>query len=354
MANLDQIDSRLAVMNSLGRDDLTLYDAKEEPFTLYGLTYSDGQYRRMPKEIAASVSDGIVTLSEYTAGGRVAFIADTDAVAISCKRPALWRMSHMALVGSAGFDIYERNADGSLVFCGVFMPSQDGKGYASLVKFHEKKRRELVIHFPLYCPISELLIGLPNDTVPEKWSGYRHEKPIVFYGSSITQGGCASTAGNDYASRISRRFDANYLNFGFSGSCKAETPMMEYLSALEMRAFVYDYDYNAPSAEYLKETHYTGYRIIREKNPELPIIMCTMPSYDLEGGAALPRRDVILESYRKALESGDRHVGLVDSKEAYPTFNADGCTVDRVHPNDFGFYRMSEAIGAKIAEFLGK
>ncbi len=354
MTDLGKIDSRLAVPTTLGRDDLHMYDVTEAPFSLYGVTFSEGRFRRMPKAVASAVSEGVENLSENTAGGRVCFATDADVIALSCKRPSLWRMPHMTLLGSAGFELDIRDEEGKIVYYGSFIPTNESAGYASLVKFAEKKMREIVIHFPLYCPISEVLIGLPEGARLAKWNGYKHETPIVFYGSSITQGGCASTSGKDYASRISRRFDSNYLNLGFSGSAKGEDTMMDYLAGLSMSAFVYDYDYNAPTVEHLRETHYKGYRKIRDANLTLPIILASRPNFDCTYEKSNARRDVIRETYEKALAAGDGYIRFVDAEVHYPHFNAEDCTVDGTHPNDLGFYRMAKAIGDKLADFFEK
>lgn len=356
MTDIGKIDKRLAVSATIGRDDLVMHDPRLAPFTMYGVFYDEakGCYRRMPEAVAATVNDGVKELSIHTAGGRVCFSTDADCVAIVCRRPSLWRMAHMSLIGSAGFDLYVRGENGKLTFYGCFMPTNDAKGYESIVKFPTKEKREILIHFPLYCAITELSIGLPEGASLEKWGGYKREKPVLFYGSSITQGACASTPGNDYAGKISRRFDTNYRNLGFSGSAKGEVAMMEYLAEQEMSVFVYDYDYNAPNAKHLRKTHYRGYRIVREKNPDLPIVMCSMPNYDRPGIEAHERRNVIAATYARALAEGDRNVYFVDGKKVYTTFNADGGSVDTSHPNDYGFHRMAEAVGAVIAKIFGE
>lgn len=356
MTDIGQIDKRLAVSTSFGRDDIVMHDPRQEPFTLYGVyyDYEKGVYRRMAEDIASTVNDGVKELSIHTAGGRVCFSTDADAIAISCRRPTLWRMPHMALIGSAGFDLYIRGEDGKLTYYGVFMPNNDSKGYESIVSFPTREKREILIHFPLYCAITELSIGLPEGASLEKWGGYKREKPIVFYGSSVTQGACANTPGTDYIGRLSRRFDTNYMNLGFSGSAKGEDTMMAYLASLDMSVFVYDYDYNAPTVEHLRKTHYKGYRTIRDAQPNLPIVICTMPNYDRLAVEAPARRDVIAETYERALAEGDQNVYFVDGKKVYTHFNADGGSVDGSHPNAYGFWRMAEAVGAEIAKIFGE
>ena len=84
---------------------------------------------------------------------------------------------------------------------------------------------------------------------------YVVEKPIVFYGSSITEGGCASRVTNAYPALLSKWLNADYINLGFSGSAKGEIPVAEFIAEQSMSAFVYDYDHNAPNPEHLAATH---------------------------------------------------------------------------------------------------
>ena len=307
----------------------------------------------MPKETAEKVNEGVAQLSEHTSGGRVCFATDSDCIALTCTRPSFWAMGHMARTGNGGFALYERTG-GKWLYLATFVPPGTPSGFSSIVNLPGgKKKRELMLQMPLYAPISSLFIGVAEGASLEEWRGeYAHKKPIVFYGSSITQGGCASTPGGDYAGRISRRFDADYVNLGFSGSAKGEVAMMEYIASLDMSVFVYDYDYNAPDAEHLAKTHYRGYSIVRKANPTLPIIMMSCPNYDKIGFDAPARRDIIAATYERALAEGDENVYFVDGKVHFASFNADECTVDGCHPNDLGFYRMAEALGSIIEKIL--
>ena len=261
MADISSIDKALAVNTAIGRDDVIWHDPTQEPFKIYGVRYEDGLYRRMPLEVAKTVNQGVEELSINTAGGRICFATDSDCVAISYRRPSLWKMPHMALAGSAGLNLYIRK-EGKIVYYGSFIPNYgDPKGYESIVTFPNREMREIVIHMPLYCGVKSLEIGLQNDAKLEKWNGYKREdKPVVFYGSSITQGASATTPATDYVSVLSRRFDTDILNLGFSGSAKGEQTMMDYLAGLDMSVFVYDYDHNAPTVEHLAATHYLRYR----------------------------------------------------------------------------------------------
>ena len=131
------------------------------------------------------------------------------------------------------------------------------------------KEHTFTINFPLYHDVYELYVGLKEGSTILKAPDYSVKVPMVFYGSSVTQGGCASRPGTCYQAYLSRWFDADYINLGFSGNGKAEDEMIEYLAGLEMAAFVSDYDHNAPNAEHLLKTHEKLYREIRKKHPDL-------------------------------------------------------------------------------------
>ena len=104
---------------------------------------------------------------------------------------------------------------------------------------------------------------------------------LYSYGSLITQGGCASRHGMSYQSIVSRKFNCDYINLGFSGNAKAEDEITDYIKNLEMFVFVLDYDHNAPTVEYLKNTHEKMFKAVRDAHPDIPVIMMSRPKHFL-------------------------------------------------------------------------
>lgn len=348
MADISKIDRNFAVETSLNIDHIQFYDIQEEPFSLYGVFYENGIYRRLPEEIARSVSEGVYALHANTAGGRVKFITDSSYVAIQAKMPGIGRMPHFALTGSAGFDMYVGKKE---EYYGSFRPPYEmSDGYESVIHFADRKKREITIHFPLYSDVSALYVGLEEDAMLKKTVGYKYKKPIVFYGSSITQGGCASRPGNSYESIISRALQSDYVNLGFSGNAKAEDTITEYIKGLDMSVFVYDYDHNAPSVEHLQETHQKMFTAIRKAQPELPIVMLSRPKYRLQG-MDRPRLEIIKKTYTDALAAGDRNVYFIDGPTLMKLAKNEG-TVDGCHPNDLGFYSMAKVLIPPLRKIL--
>jgi len=205
-----------------------------------------------------------------------------------------------------------------------------------------REKREITINFPLYSNVRDLYIGLQEDAITEEAKPYKSDKPIVYYGSSITQGGCASRPGMSYQAIVSRSIDYDYINLGFSGNAKAEDEMIDYIKNLEMSVFVYDYDHNSPSVEHLSSTHEKMFKAIREKHPDLPVIMMPRPKHYLSD-VEKERRRIVETTYKNALAAGDKNVYYISNEELTEMCKGEG-TVDNAHPTDFGFASMAKPI----------
>ncbi len=343
ISDISKIDKNFEVKTNIGKEDIKFYDAESEPFKIYGLIKENGKFRRLPESVAKSISGMVCVLSTNTSGGRVKFVTDSSYVVVKAMMDGLGKSAHFAFTGSIGFDLYVGNE-----YVKTFIPPVIATdGFENIIEFGTKEMRDITINFPLYSNVNTLYIGLEEDAKIEKAKPYTHEKPIVFYGSSITQGGCASRPGRCYESIVSRRFDTDFINLGFSGNAFAEDEITDYIKELDMSVFVMDYDHNAPTLEHLEKTHEKMFKSIREQNPDLPIIMMSRPRFYLIDDEE-KRREVIERTYKNAVLSGDKNVYFIDGKALTELCGNEG-TVDGVHPTDFGFASMAEAL-CKVIE----
>lgn len=352
---IEELDSNLLVESDIKEQDIVWLDVKNSPFIINGIFYDEKtrQYLRMPWDIADKVSEGVSYLNTNTAGGRVRFQTDSSFIGIRAVMNTNSLMSHITLAGQSGFDMYrKKEMDDMAIYCHTFMPPMGmHTGYDSPYQT-EGKMAEYTINFPLYDGVKELYIALKKDALILPPNPYKYADPIVYYGSSITQGGCASRPGNSYQAIISRRLDVDHINLGFSGNAKGEDVMVQYLAGLKMSAFVCDYDHNAPSLDYLKATHMPLYRAIRKEQPKLPIIFVSAPDV-LINPVWAERRSVVRDTYETALREGDRQVYYIDGGELFAGEAWDSCTVDGCHPNDLGFYRMAMRIEKELQKIFG-
>lgn len=346
MTDISLIDSNFKVEANLNVPDIQFYNALNSPFSIHGVFYENGLFRRLPQQIAKTVSDGVYRLHDNTAGGRVRFKTDSPYVAIYVKMPKIGKMPHFALTGSAGFDLY---ADNSYVSTFV-VPFNIKDGYESIIHFDSKKMREITINFPLYSSVNQLFIGVKEHSELCACQPYKIETPIVYYGSSITQGGCASRPGMAYQSIVSRRINADYINLGFAGNAKGEDIIAEYISTLQMSCFVYDYDHNAPTIEHLENTHEKMFTKIRNNNPNIPIIVMSRPKFLLTNNEEM-RLEIIKRTYSNAIANGDKNVYFIDGRKLMELAENEG-TVDNCHPTDFGFASMAKCVGTLLEKIL--
>ena len=333
------------------------YNARKAPFRIHGLykPEKEGVFRRMPTEVAETVNGGVKLLHKNTAGARVRFATDSSFIAVGAYYPPMEYYSKgsaaLSGLGAFCFDLY---ADGRHVQVlqpecltadenQAFFDIKDGH-YEAFANFGVKKMREITLFFPSFVNVEEIFIGLEADALVEPATPYKNEKPVVIYGSSITQGACASRAGNTYPSILSRRHNFDFINLGFAGSAQAENAIIDYLCSLEASMLVFDYDHNSPNPDFLRRTHLRALRKLRAAHPDIPFILLSRPN--LSGGeeAALERIEIIKESLHELENDGCGPVHFVSGNEIFKSCDSEMMTADNTHPTDLGFYAMAAAL----------
>ncbi len=351
---IEEIDRNFATASVDGQK-VIYKDVTTAPFSLEGFAWfgKDRRFARLPSGLTKEeVNEGALFLGNQTAGGAVRFRTDSRIIVLRAELAYSSDMNHMPRAGSAGFDIY-RGKGSRKVHFGTAQPSRDQKVLevflARLPESEERAMNEWTVNFPLYGGAEKVEIGLEPGSRLEAPTPHKVKDPVLFYGSSITQGGCASRPGNAYTSMLCRAVDAPQINLGFSGAGRGEKAVAELIAGLKLSCFVMDYDYNAPTPEHLKETHEIFFRTIRKKQPDLPVIIMSLcnvwpdrnrPTYE----NVLKRRAIILETYEHAVAAGDRKVWFIDGATLFGKDGRFECTVDGCHPNDLGFYRMYRTV----------
>ncbi len=347
---IEDIDKNFVLPNYDGYE-IEWHNVKEEPISVFGLLDVDGRFARVPKETLKNVNQGVSNLTNSTAGGRVRFKTDSPYIAFSAKTPKMYINSAMR---EHGIDVYCDDAENS-TFINSAMANFTTKQLKWLLKVDErsfyKGLHNYTVNMPLYSDIEDFYIGIKKGCSLFKTEPYEDKLPIVYYGSSITQGAFASRPGMSYQNIICRRNNVDYINLGFSGSAKGEPAMAEYIAAIPMSVFVYDYDYNAPTADELKKTHKPFYDIVRKKNPDIPIIMLSRPCVNINDSDHRQRRDIVKETYEIALKNNE-NVYFIDGSTIFEGQCANDCTIDYVHPTDIGFMYIAKRIGDILEKLL--
>ncbi|MBE6593605.1 MAG: hypothetical protein E7642_06375 [Ruminococcaceae bacterium] len=357
MESYINIDKNMIVNTTIGDAEVVWLDVKKAPFSLHGFDAPETSpfYRRVPADVAAATSAGVEALSKESTGGRVRFSTNSPYIAIRVKYLAVGRSSHLTLVSSSGFDLFLDGEFGSRFIKEFRNPYDMQDYYEQIIHLDGEVMRSYTINFPVHAVVESIEVGLKPGSAIDAARPYRDIKPIIFYGSSIVHGTAASRPGGTYPCLVSRELNMDFRNIGFSGMAKGERVLAEWMAELPMSVFVCDYDHNAPTSEHLEATHYALYETIRAKNPDLPYIMVTRPDYwtlPRDRESILRRRDIIMRSYLRARETGDKNVYFIDGLSFNVGHHQYDLSMDSVHPNDSGFIRMADTIGTVIRHAL--
>ncbi len=351
MSNIEAIDKNFSSIE-VSFVGMHNYDPRKAPFSIHGLLCAEkgGKFLRMPQTVADTINSGVAELCTHTAGGRIRFRTDSKRVALKWYVPYIQDFSHMPRTGAAFFDLYANGEHIHTFIPPKTEPPEEEVPLEAIVHIPFEGMCDILIHFPLYNEINDIAVALEKDATVLPATPYAHELPVVFYGSSITQGGCASRGGTAYPAILARNLDTEILNLGFSGSCRAELAMADYIATLPMSAFVFDYDHNASDAQFLQNTHEPFFKRLREKRPDLPVIMIS--AADNCFADREQRRAVIRRTYENAVANGDRRVFFLDGQTFYEAVGAENCRVDQAHPNDLGMWCMAHAMEPVLKDLL--
>lgn len=362
---IEQLDQNFKAHIPTSGDGIVWYDVKREPFRLSGFPWftEDRVYRRLPLRtysLMEEVNPKLNELCEHTSGGQVSFCTNATKVAIKTKIGMPIAMGHMAVTGQSSFDCYVSNQEGKLRFINsaIISPQTTAFEY-TLYGDYAPFERQIVINFPLYGTVESLEIGLDSQatlSVPPK---FRIEKPIIFYGTSITQGGCASRPGMSYTNKLSRMLDAHCISLGFSGNGLGEPEMAHLITEIEEPScIVLDYEPNAGRNGKLEVTLENFIRILRSKHREVPILVISHIPH-LRDGIDNPfskehcrLRDFQSDTVRRLTGEGVVNLHFVDGSTLLGE-DFEECTVDNLHPTDLGFYRMSENLYPVLKNLIG-
>jgi lysophospholipase L1-like esterase len=260
----------------------------------------------------------------------------------------------MHAFGQTGVDLY---ADG--VYRDTAIAGRDSKpSFAQEHTFYKDRPRvdrEITLYLPLYMPVKVLGIGIEADARVQPATRFALNKPIVFYGTSITQGGCASRSGMSYQAILGRMLNIDYVNLGFSGNGKGEPELAAAVSAIDASAYVLDFAQNNPTVDSLRQVYAPFIETIRTKHPDTPVLVVTPIYASRESWAPDARLDGMRELIRSAaaqrIAAGDRNLQIVEGTDLIGPSRGAGL-VDGTHPNDLGFEWMAEGLAPRLARML--
>lgn len=363
---IEEVDYNFVVTNDDGKKIIWIDPLKSDVVTMYGLNWfkKDKRYHRFPKESDDTIkklTGSVAELAENTSGGMLAFYTNTKVLKIKVKLSFMFQMGHMAYTGQAGFDLYKGKNFKELTFYRTTSFDISKCEYEfTFYDLPQNKNNDLhILNFPLYASVGEILIGVEEDAnITPCENLFPNKGKIVFYGTSITQGGCASRPGMSYTNIISRDLGYECLNFGFSGNGKGHSEVAEIISSInQVKLFILDYEANVTFDE-LKVTLMPFIDKIRQRYLDVPILLVSKIQFYNEfhskGDQKLEKeiRDY-QKDFVKKRNALDKNLFYFDGKLLLGE-HASEKTVDGVHPTDYGFASIAKNLEREIKRRIKK
>ena len=316
------------------------YDA--QPY-LEGMAFDDAPpFSRLPINAEELVRKPVWDLSRNSAGVVAHFISDATEIHIQWDLLNNFHMVHMAGTGIRGLDLYVKEGK-------QWFHLGTGKPYKAdnerrLIKNMTSEKREYMLYCPLYDGLKSLYIGInPEAEITEV---KREHKPLVFYGTSITQGGCVSRPGMAYPAIIGRALDKETINLGFSGNGRMDPEIMDYISDIEADCYIFDCFPNM-NLEMIKERTERELTKLLKAHPETPVLLTPNIMeedgwFDPEVYNACIAENEEVEAIYKRLKSDHKNLYMIPFKQIRHV--AVEGTVDGIHLTDLGAMRMAKVM----------
>jgi len=335
-------------------DGLAWYDVQQWGVEGRGWSETKRYFDRLPAKAEGVVGGPVWSLSRHSAGMCVRFA--TDATEIHARyelSSSSLGMPHMPPTGVSGVDLYAQDDQGTWRWLGVSRPSAQTVK-AKLASGIPAGRRAYMAYLPLYNGVESLEIGVPADAAFEPLPP-RSQKPIVYYGTSIAHGACASRPGMSFSAILGRRLDRPVINLGFSGNGRMDPEVVDLLAELDAAVYCIDCLPNMQGPQVAERTE-PLVRTLRKARPTAPIVLIEDRTY--ANAWLLPdrrerhttARAAFKTAYDKLTAEGIKGLHYVEGEHLLG--DDDEATTDSSHPNDLGMMRMAEALERGLRPIL--
>ena len=276
--------------------------------------------------------------SHFSAGLSVRFGTDPETIRVR------WtlvyeskELAHLAVLGVGGIDLYYGDEpSGTFRYCPGAFKTIYPKAIVNTTSFKLPKSQEYELNLPAYNGVKRVEIGIPKGKTLSTLPARSLSNGIVFYGTSITQGGCVSRPGMSAVTMVRRKLDVPVVNLGICGNGKMEIEMAELLAELDPAVYVLDCLWNM-GTQMTSERVEPFVRKLREVRPSTPIVLVEDSHYDDQ---PTKKGDMVRKVVAKLTAEGDKNLYFLPNKGMLGE-DGDGVCEDR-HPNDLGMYRQAE------------
>ena len=354
-------------------DGIRWIDGKDLPLEGGAVGKTGTPYQRLPDDLSTNVNAGVRSMRWHTSGMQFRFRTDSDFLVIRFTNNSRG-FYHMPELGVSGTDVYRYDEAAKRWRFVRSSHLAKAEGRTRTYRLPWKPGEACIVNLPLYAGISDFTLGVsPTAKVERVPHAGGIEKPVVFYGTSITQGASASRPGLGFVNIVGRRLDVPVVGLGFSGSGRMELEMSEQLARIDASCYVLDCLWNMDGVRPalgaggafhdMRDPKYPQcvpherfepfVRNLRRLRPATPIVIAEQS--DVFAGADTNRfaaKNAFVRSvYEKLVAEGMTGLHYLPADRLYAD-DSEG-TTDGIHPNDYGMMSMAEAFSSVVGRALG-
>ena len=340
------VSCRLSAAGIAVADTLTFYDGRQ--FSIIGKYHDEKNYVRFPQQYKNTLRKEVWDLGQHSAGISIRFRSNASTIAVRWTVMNDSNLPHMPATGVKGVDLYAY-VNNQWQYIRTGFPK--GKtNEAVLLPDGDATFREYLLNLPLYDGVDSLQIGVNRDAkITNPADNHLMDKnPVVYYGSSIAQGGCASRPGLVFTNVLSRKLDRSFINFGFSGNGRFETSVGEAMSEIDAALYVIDCNPNT-DVELIYDRTIALVQLLKKHRPNVPVLLVEGFENESSYFNKSTSKKNVLEK-QKELKRGfdflrNSNVTKLHYQEGKGLIGYDHeGTVDGIHPTDVGMMRIADKL----------
>jgi len=316
-------------------------------------------YDRLPARAEKTVRNEVWELSQNSAGLSLRFRSNANEIIVKYVVSEELQFPHMPATGVSGVDLYAKNSDGKWLWCAGRFSFGDTIVYrykGMLSKDEYENPFDYTLYLPLYNSVKWLEINVPDSSLFTPLPA-RKEKPIIVYGTSIAQGGCATRPGLAWTNILGRKLDRPVINLGFSGNGRLEKELIDLITEVDAKLYVLDClpNLSPENIGELKKKIVESVKELKSKRPDIPVLLTDHDGYtDEEINPASKEETRILNTVQKQefdslATAGTKDIYLLTKNEIGQDIET---MVDGTHPNDIGMMRYADAYEKKIRAII--
>ena len=291
-------------------------------------------------------------LVRMSSGLAIAFRTNSTTISVKTRYGRHWSSPNCNALAGMGYDLYIRVGKKWQHAASGVLPEHKSDRNLVLVRNMDSSEKECLLYLPIYSEVYSVKIGVDASAeIHPSENPFRHR--IGVYGSSFTQGRCATRSGMAWPSQFTRSTGLQLLNLGCSGNCKMQPYFADIIADSDADAFLFD-TFSNPTPELIRERLFPFIERIQKSHPGKPLIFQKTiyrqnRSFNLSEDENEKLKQETADSLMAIAIKRYKDIYYITPKAYAADFST---SVDGIHPDNYGYTIWSESIRKQVLKIL--